>query len=132
MFRKNKQRDAAEQMRMMIVGLGFVQTASWAESADVLRESPELLTEAGDAAMAAIIEQCRSQDDEVLVVIAEQHRQVLRACREHGIPERWPRLRPRPSRRPCRTSPSCALPPRPCSPGHQPICVLSSTSMKSW
>lgn len=86
MFRKNKQRDAAEQMRMMIVGLGFVQTASWAESADVLRESPELLTEAGDAAMAAIIEQCRSQGDEVLVVIAEQHRQVLRACREHGIP----------------------------------------------
>ena len=40
MFRKNKQRDAAEQMRMMIVGLGFVETASWAESADVLRRVP--------------------------------------------------------------------------------------------
>ena len=84
MFRKKK-RAAVKQLDLMIAGLRFVQAVSWAESANVLRESPELLTDAGDAAMAAIIERCRSEGDEVLAVIAEQHREVLRVCREDGI-----------------------------------------------
>ena len=44
MFRK-KRRAVVEQSNLMILGNRFVVAPSWAESADVLRESPELLTD---------------------------------------------------------------------------------------
>jgi hypothetical protein len=84
MFRK-KRRAVAGLLDLMIVGMRFVQASSWAESAKVLHESPEVLTEAGDAAMSALIERCRSEGQQVLLAAVEQHRQVLRDCREHGV-----------------------------------------------
>jgi CHAT domain-containing protein len=84
MFHKER-RAVAGLLDLMVVGMRFVQASSWAESAAVLHESPELLTEAGDAAMSALMERCHSEGEQVLLAVVEQHRQVLRDCREHGV-----------------------------------------------
>jgi hypothetical protein len=42
-----KKRAAVKQFNLMIAGNRFVVASSWADSGDVLRKSPELLTSGG-------------------------------------------------------------------------------------
>lgn len=65
----------------------FVQAQNWAEAQDILEEYPELLEQRGDRVMGAFIEAARELDDEASEATLQEHRELLRRCREVGPEE---------------------------------------------
>lgn len=65
----------------------FVQAPNWAEARDVLEDHPKLLEEQGDRVMGAFIEAARELEDEESEATLQEHRDLLRRCREVGPEE---------------------------------------------
>jgi tetratricopeptide (TPR) repeat protein len=67
----------------------FVNARTWSESRRVVEAHPELLTDEADRLLALLLEQY--QDNAEAVRILEEHRVLLRRCREVGIGEAFAR-----------------------------------------
>jgi tetratricopeptide (TPR) repeat protein len=62
--------------------MAFIQTDSWTESQHFLEQHSELLTDEADDLLGQMIV---SQTDEFTIAYLEQHRVLLRRCREVGV-----------------------------------------------
>jgi tetratricopeptide (TPR) repeat protein len=60
----------------------FIQMSTWEESRQFLHTHPELLTSDADEALASLLEQQEREDVRATI---EEHRHLLRRCREVGI-----------------------------------------------
>ena len=63
----------------------FIGAQSWDESQRIVEANPDLLSDEADAALAQMIDVASTQGDENAVRILEEHRALLRRCREIGI-----------------------------------------------
>ena len=63
----------------------FINADTWAESRRILDDHPELLSDEADALLAHLVEAARAQGDERARRVLEQHRDLLRRCREVGV-----------------------------------------------
>jgi hypothetical protein len=63
----------------------FVEARTWAESRRVVEGHPELLTSEADGLLGRLVGTARAQGDENGVHVFEEHRALLRRCREVGI-----------------------------------------------
>ncbi len=80
---------------LTLVLAGWFSTSSWAESEAFLATHPELLTDAGEKALA---EQLHAQTDRNTRVLMEEHAMLLRRVRQRGVEETfqwWAALRQR-------------------------------------
>ena len=62
----------------------FVQTRSWDESQRIVTAHPQLLDEATDDVLTALIAQAEQNGDGAVEILTE-HRDLLRRCREAGV-----------------------------------------------
>jgi hypothetical protein len=60
----------------------FLDADNWADSRRVLEQHPELLGDEADALLGQMI---AAQDDEDAIAYLEQHRELLRRCRQVGV-----------------------------------------------
>ncbi|HXF86237.1 MAG TPA: CHAT domain-containing protein [Anaerolineales bacterium] len=63
----------------------FIQADTWAESQRIVKAHPELLEARTDILLEQLIQAARGQGDENAVRLLEEHRALLRRCREVGI-----------------------------------------------
>jgi tetratricopeptide (TPR) repeat protein len=63
----------------------FIQAETWDESRRILEAHPELLTDEADALLGQLVQAAQAQGDEDARHILEEHRALLRRCREVGI-----------------------------------------------
>ena len=63
----------------------FIQADTWDESRRILEAHPELLTDEADALLGQLLQAAQAQGDEDARHILEEHRALLRRCREVGI-----------------------------------------------
>ncbi|MDW8066035.1 MAG: hypothetical protein RMK32_10460, partial [Anaerolineae bacterium] len=63
----------------------FIEARTRDESRRILEAHPELLTDEADALLGQLIQAARSQGDENARRVLEEHRALLRRCREVGI-----------------------------------------------
>ncbi|MCS7055384.1 MAG: hypothetical protein NZM18_04320 [Thermoflexales bacterium] len=78
----------------------FLQAETWAESQRILEQHPELLEERAEALLERLIRAARIHGHENAAKLLDEHRAILRRCREIGIlrafaekmrsPEGWP------------------------------------------
>lgn len=90
-----EQNPTAREMVEAMVGDGdlamhlqaFITAETWAESRRIVEAHPELLTDEADALLGQLIEAACTQGDENGVRLLEEHRTLLRRCREVGVEE---------------------------------------------
>ncbi|NOZ49058.1 MAG: hypothetical protein GXP37_03290 [Chloroflexi bacterium] len=63
----------------------FITADTWAESQHIIEAYPELLGDEVDALLGTLIEVARAQDDESAEGAFDEHRVLLRRCREVGV-----------------------------------------------
>ena len=63
----------------------FLEAETWTESQEVVEQHPELLTKGIDAFLAGSVSGARERGDVNAVRIYEEHRALLRRCREVGV-----------------------------------------------
>ncbi len=73
------------QQRLLETLFAFIQAETWDESRRILEQHPELLTDEADALLEQLIQAAKAQQDENAQQLFEQHRRLLRRCREVGI-----------------------------------------------
>ncbi|MEJ5241402.1 MAG: CpXC domain-containing protein, partial [Anaerolineales bacterium] len=73
------------QERLTETLFAFIQAKTWDESRRILEQHPELLTDEADALLEQLIQAAKAQQDENARQLFEQHRNLLRRCREVGI-----------------------------------------------
>ncbi len=64
----------------------FINARTWAESRRIVEQHPELLGDDADALLGGLLDTARGQGDEDAARVLEEHRALLRRCREAGIP----------------------------------------------
>ncbi|HHH41554.1 MAG TPA: hypothetical protein ENK56_06070, partial [Chloroflexi bacterium] len=75
----------------------FIQADTWAESRSIVEQHPELLSDEADALLDQLIEAARVQGDESAQRTFEEHRALLRRCREVGVERAFAALTPPPA-----------------------------------
>ncbi len=80
LFGRKPARPDPEPLRQAI--LAFLQARTWSESRRVVEEHPELLSDEADALLGQLI---AAQEDANARRYLEEHRALLRRCREVGI-----------------------------------------------
>ncbi len=63
----------------------FIQAETWAESRRIVEEHPELLSDEADGLLGQLIEAARELGEGDAVRLLEEHRALLRRCREVGV-----------------------------------------------
>ncbi len=63
----------------------FIQAETWDQTRRVVEQHPELLSDEADRLMATLIEAARVQGDDQAVQMFDEHRNLLRRCREAGV-----------------------------------------------
>ncbi len=63
----------------------FIQADTWDGSRRVVEQHPELLTDEAEEVLAQLVRLARAQGNEDAVQIFEEHRALLRRCREVGV-----------------------------------------------
>jgi len=63
----------------------FINADTWAETRRIVEAHPELLTDAADALLGRLVDAAREEGDEEAVRLLEEHRALLRRCREVGV-----------------------------------------------
>ncbi|MGB9724265.1 MAG: CpXC domain-containing protein, partial [Chloroflexia bacterium] len=76
---------APPQLSMAQTLQQFIQADTWAESRRILEAHPELLSAEADALLEQLVQAALAQGDENARRIFEEHRALLRRCREVGI-----------------------------------------------
>ncbi len=80
--RKAAHTDPEQLLRAL---MAFIQADTWAESRRVVEQHPELLSDEADELLAQRVELARAQGNEDAVHLLEEHRVLLRRCREVGV-----------------------------------------------
>ncbi len=65
----------------------FIQASTWTESQRIVEQHPELLGDEADTLLGQLVEAARGQGDEDAARVLEEHRALLRRCREVGVAE---------------------------------------------
>ena len=76
---------ATEAMPLFRVLSQFVEAETWGGSRRVVEEHPELLSDDADLLLGQLAERARSRDDARAVGLFDEHRTLLRRCREVGV-----------------------------------------------
>ena len=63
----------------------FVQARSWGDSRRVVEQHPELLGEETDDLLGRLLEGARDAGEDLVARVLEEHRALLRRCREVGV-----------------------------------------------
>ena len=82
---EEKVKQASEAAPLAQTLFAFVSADTWAESRRIVEAHPELLTDDADSLLEQLIESARAQNDANAVRIFEEHRALLRRCRDAGI-----------------------------------------------
>ena len=77
--------EAAEAALLVPTLQAFIQAETWGESRRILEAHPELLSDEADALLGELITAAQAQGDEDARRVFEEHRALLRRCREVGI-----------------------------------------------
>ena len=77
-----KKSRTVNHMRLLETLLSFVQAKTWPESRRIVEEHPELLGDEADALLAQLLD---AQENDGACRAVEEHRTLLRRCRETGI-----------------------------------------------
>jgi len=83
LFGRNRSKPSPRQLLNALQA--FITADTWAGSRRVVEEHPELLTDEADALLGQLIEGARAQGDENATRLFEEHRALLRRCREAGV-----------------------------------------------
>ena len=83
MFGKKPQRPDPKQLAETL--FAFIQAETWDESRRILEAHPELLTDEADALLGQLVQAAQAQGDENARRFLEEHRALLRRCREVGV-----------------------------------------------
>lgn len=72
--------------------INYVATPTWDESRAFLQQHPELLSVAADTELQGYIRDAQTRGDEQAAAAFEQHRHLLRRCREVGVDQAYAEL----------------------------------------
>ena len=75
----------------------FINAKTWSESQRLVEQHPELLSDQADALLGQLVEAAQAQSDENARRTFEQHRALLRRCREVGVEKAFAALTPPPA-----------------------------------
>jgi len=89
---KEAARQAMQRMPLVQTLQEFIQARTWAESRRILEAHPELLGDEADALLGQLVQGAQAQGDEDARRVLEQHRALLRRCREVGIEQAFAEL----------------------------------------
>jgi tetratricopeptide (TPR) repeat protein len=79
---RKRQSDSQELLQTIFA---FIQARTWDKSRRVVAGHPELLTDEADDLMGRLVDAARAQGDENGERVFEEHRALLRRCREVGV-----------------------------------------------
>ncbi|MBC7243099.1 MAG: hypothetical protein H5T60_11720, partial [Anaerolineae bacterium] len=85
-------RRAAEAAPLLQTLQAFIQARTWGESRRILEAHPELLNDEADALLGGLITVAQAQGDEDARRVFEEHRDLLRRCREVGVEQAFAAL----------------------------------------
>jgi CHAT domain-containing protein len=85
--RRKKKDPILEAFDMQLTALQFLQATNWSESASVLEEHPELLSDEGEAALEALELRMLAENQRALAATTRLHRDLLQHARTHGVSE---------------------------------------------
>jgi CHAT domain-containing protein/cytochrome c peroxidase len=84
LFSRRSRRHGLDPRELLRTIFAFVQARNWDESRRVAEEHPELLTDEADELMGHLVEAAHTQGDKNGERILEEHRALLRRCKELG------------------------------------------------
>ncbi len=82
---QSMQRTAEAAITLLPIMQQFMEASTWAGSRHIVEQHPELLANEADALLGNLIEAARAQGDADAVRVFEEHRELLRRCREEDV-----------------------------------------------
>ncbi|MCX7854084.1 MAG: CpXC domain-containing protein [Caldilineales bacterium] len=97
--------DVVQRIALVKALYDFLVAPTWPDSRRVLEDHPDLLGEEADSLFRQLADGMRSRGNEGFAALVEEHRTLLRRCREVGIPQAFAE-KPSQSKAPGMPSPS--------------------------